>query len=164
MCSGPVAMGITHFWSCSTECTAVSGLPIWSAKFVPSGRGRPTSPSLSTGDAVARVSACRDQAIGEFGETVAAFRGRHPPRVRGHRPDVAADIGDADGVGEMSKHRRIVGAVADEDDLVAPVWSDAEFRRQHVEAGAELVIASEPAVDVDRRGLGRGAMSFEDLT
>src|SRR5438552_2278045 len=94
----------------------------------------------------------------EFDEARRAARRRDEGRARRQAPGEVVDIGDAAGVGEEGEHRRVVGAVAAEDEAgLCRVEIAAEYLRDEAAGHGELVIGSEPAIDVDRRYLGGGA-------
>ena len=57
-----------------------------------------------------------EQQLGELGETVATLGPRQPTRRRSERAQEPAEVGDADLIGKIREHRRVVGRIADEDE------------------------------------------------
>ncbi|PII39478.1 hypothetical protein T190_04295 [Sinorhizobium meliloti CCBAU 01290] len=103
----------------------------------------------------------------ECGSQLRRSHGR--PRARPHkrlRIDAALEgqhVRNAAGIGKEAEHRRVVRAVADEDDPVAlGVDVDAEDVVGKPARHGQLVIGSIPAIDMDGGDLGDGAFLFED--
>src|SRR6266571_2136675 len=89
----------------------------------------------------------------------------HVLRRRGEPPLEATYVRHADGILEEAEHRSVVRRVAGEHELlVCDVEIEAETLRKQDAAGRELVVAAEPAVDVDpsrrARRAGRAPSSY----
>src|SRR3977135_1131374 len=91
----------------------------------------------------------------ELDEAGAGGRAGHIPGRRGEPPLESAYVRDTDRVPEEGEHRGVVLRIADEYELaVRPVEIGAKAFVKQDTAGRELVVAAEPAVDVDRADLG----------
>ena len=96
----------------------------------------------------------REQVIGKLGKAAAAARSCHPMGGGGQAAGKFGHVGNAHRVWKIAKHRRVVGAVADEDNGVAlALGIEAEFIGQDFFAGGELVIGC-------RTSRSRGSRKF----
>src|SRR5712691_12858353 len=95
------------------------------------------------------------QMLRELDKAGPGGRASHILGRRGEPPLESAHVRDTDRVLEEAEHRGVVLRIADEYELaVRPVQIEAKALVEQDAAGRELVVAAEPAVDVNRADLG----------
>jgi len=102
--------------------------------------------------------------LNDFSETFASFLACDKGGEVLHAFGEAKDVLHAGGMPEILEHGFVIGRISAEDETISVVIQLQATLLEHKElCHPELVVVSEPAINMDRRHLAGGAVFFEDV-